>query len=356
MTDQDITAWRLANQCINGCALTPGKLLAHLGAMQAQDYPGALWSIGLRTSLTQAEVTAAIARRAIVRTWPQRGTLHFVAAADAKWQVALSAECVLRGADTRHHNLDLDEAVFSRSRALLTKAMRGGKLMTRAEVMGLMNKAGISTDGGRGYHLLWYHSLTGLLVAGPMNGKQQTFTLLDGWIKKSAHRSRASGLAELTKKYFISHGPATMQDFAWWSGLTMSDVKAGLAANTAVLASIKIDGGEYWMKKGLKAAPAKPRAFLLPGFDEYLLGYQDRHHVLPREHADKIVPGGNGMFLPTIIVNGQVVGTWKKTIKKDTVAIKLRPFRKLSKAELTLLQTPARQYGRFLGLDPKLVS
>lgn len=349
MNVQEIAALRLLNQCIGGSALTAREIVLHMGAMQAQDYAGALWSIGLRTGLTEMEVVQAIKNRDIVRTWPQRGTLHFVPAKDAKWQVGLSVERLIRAAGTRHAGLELNEQILAKSKNVLSKALRGGTVLPRAMIMETLEQSGIRTHDGRGYHILWYLSQTGVLVAGPMDGKQQTFVLLDEWVKKSEEKTRESGIATLAKRYFISHGPATLRDFMWWSGLTSADAKAGLASNAAILSSEQVDGREYWMKKGSKIASGARRGYLLPGFDEYLLGYQDRSAVLSPEYAKKIVPGGNGMFLSTIVIDGQVVGTWKKEVKKDRVIIRLDSFQKLSNADRKLLEAAATQFGRFLG-------
>lgn len=351
MTIQEITEHRIANQYISGSTLSPLALVTHMGAMQGQDYAGVLWSIGLRTGQTQQEILAAIARREIVRTWPQRGTLHIVCAKDAAWQVGLSADRLLRGVARRHEQLGLNEKILNKSNNVLTQALRGGNVLSRAKIMETLQKAGIPTEGGCVYHILWYLSQTGVLVAGPVEGKQQTFTLLAEWITRPTVLARQAGIDELTKRYFTSHGPATIQDFMWWSGLTSIDARAGLESNKKLLVSEQVGGKEYWLAK--HSAPLSQtgrQAFLLPGFDEYLLGYKDRSAVLPAVHANKIIPGGNGVFLPTIITHGQVVGTWKKVIKKDHIQLLLSPFKKLSKADMQLLDVPRQHYSHFFGL------
>jgi hypothetical protein len=322
-----------------------------MGALQAQDYNGALWSIGLRTGLTQRQVIAAIEKQQIVRTWPQRGTIHFVPARDAAWHVALTAERLIRGASARRARLGLTDVVLAQCRTLLTNALEGGAILTRAAIMQLLEKNGVSTQGGRGYHILWHLSQTGVLVMGPMQGSEQSFTLLAEWVPNPHVLTRSEGIAELAKRYFVSHGPATLKDFMWWSGLTSVDAKAGVLANHTVLISEKVDGKVCWMKKGIVPRDTEQSAYLLPGFDEYMLGYQDRSAALPLAHTNRIVPGGNGMFLSTIVIDGQVVGTWKKEIKKERVIITLNPFTALTKKDRQRLDVPAKQYGTFLGLD-----
>jgi len=355
MTLQDIANLRLLNQQIAiGKFNTPLEVVKHMGAMQAQDYYGSLWAIGLRCNHTEKEVIKAIEDLKIVRTWPQRGTLHFVPAEDAKWLVSLSADRLLKGAQRRRQNLGLDDTVLLKSTKVVTMALQHG-MLTRQKVMDALEATGISTQSGRGYHILWYLSQSGVTFIGPMQGKQQTIGLLDKEIACQNYFDPQDGKIELAKRFFISHGPATVQDFVRWSGLTTVDVKVCIEANKPLLVSQKVDDQEYWMPKELpdQTLPITD-SYLLSGFDEYMLGYKDRTASLHINHAQKIVPGGNGMFLPTIVVNGQVVGTWKRAIKKNHVLISLSPFEALTNSELESLKKPANQYGQFLSLPTKL--
>ncbi len=356
MSDQEITAYRLANQFIASNNKTPLEVVRHMGAMQAQDYYGTLWALGLRTGKTEKEIIKTLENAEIVRTWPQRGTLHVVPAEDAKWLVSLSAERLLKGSRRRRERLELDDKKLAKSKEILINALSKTKLLTRPQVMETLEKAGISTKSGRGYHILWHLAQTGVIVIGPMKGKQQTFALLESWVPKSKNLSREEGIVELAKRYFLSHGPATIQDFMWWTGLTAADAKKGLEANKSLLISEKINKKEYWMPRSLPKMPDTSQAYLLPGFDEYMLGYKDRSAALHIDHTNKIVPGGNGMFLSTIVIDGQIAGTWRRIIKKDQVLIKLSPFKKLTKIELELLKKPAEDYAKFLGLPINLES
>jgi hypothetical protein len=355
MTQQDIPTLRLLNQAISSASQKDLKALTdYMGALQAQDYYGSLWALGLRTGYTEQAIIQAVAERDIIRTWPQRGTLHFVSAADAKWLVGLSADRLLKGATTRRTQLGIDEAMLDLSKRALLAALKNDQQLTRPEVMTVLNEAGISTDGGRGYHIVWYLSQTGFTYIGPMRAKQQTLGLLDELIPKPKTMPRNTAIAELAKRYFVSHGPATIQDFMWWAGLTSKDAKAGLAANQTVLQVETVAGKEYWLPKHIPLDIDTNRAFLLPGFDEYLLGYKDRSAVLDPGHVNKVIPGSNGVFSPTIIIRGQVVGTWKRTVKKDHVLLELTPFKPLTKADQKLIQKPAEAYGSFVNLPPKL--
>jgi hypothetical protein len=352
-----ITHHRLAGQQIAPVARKgPGEVVAWLGAMQAQDYPGALWAIGLRLpTATETDVAQAIADRTIVRTWPMRGTLHFVAAADVHWMLKFLTPRIIAGATRRRQQLELDDATFARCEKVFVRALQGGHQLARDELLGSLQRARISVTGQRGYHILWRLAQEGLICFGAHQGKQPTFALLDEWAPKTRSVERAEALAELARRYFISHGPATVHDFAWWSGLKISEARVGIETTAAHLASETIDGKIYWMSPGRPALrPASPRVHLLPGFDEYMLGYQDRSAALDPQHAQKIVPGGNGMFMPTLVINGRVAGTWKRVVKKKSVVITAAPFVSLKKAEGRALAAAAERYGRFLNLPVEL--
>jgi len=216
---------RLANQGIaNPSFAQPCDVVAWLGALQAQDYAGALWSVGLRMQkATVQAIEQAIADRTIVRTWPMRGTLHFVAAQDVRWLLKLLTPRMIAQTAGRYRQLELDEAVFARSQELFASALEGGKQLTRDEMYQVLEQAGIPTAGQRGYHFLVRAAQDGLICFGPPSGKQQTFVLLDEWIPPTKPFARDEALAELTKRYFASHGPATLQDLMRWAGITASD-------------------------------------------------------------------------------------------------------------------------------------
>ncbi|MBE7468944.1 MAG: winged helix DNA-binding domain-containing protein [Anaerolineae bacterium] len=352
MTPQDIAHYRLANQHIADPHLKePDQVVARLGALQAQDYAGAKWSIGLRLpDATEADIEQAIADKTIVRTWPMRGTLHFVAAADARWLLQLLTPRVIAQTAGRYRQLELDEAIFARSKELFAGALQGGQQLTRADMQQLLEEAGISTAGQRGYHILVRSAQDGLICFGVPQGKQQTFTLLDEWIAPTPTWERDEALAELANRYFTGHGPATIHDLAWWSGLTLTDARAGLEQIKAKLRSETINGQTYWLSPDTPALPEhSPTAYLLPGFDEYLLGYTDRSAVLKPEHAPKIVPGNNGMFMPTVVLDGQVAGLWKRTFKKDRLTLTLSPFTSFSPAHRQALNSAAERYRKFVG-------
>jgi hypothetical protein len=354
MADFDIASRRLHNQSIAPAAIDkPGDVVKRLGAVQAQDYLGALWAVGLRMQkAVEADIEHAIANREIIRTWPMRGTLHFVAPEDVRWMLALISPGIIARAARRHEQLELDEATFARAEALFTSALQGGRHLTRNEMMEVLEHGGIAITGQRIYHILWRAAQTGLIGFGPRQGKQDTFVLLDDWLPKGKTLSREESLAELAKRYFSGHGPATIQDFRWWSGLPAADARASLEMVESQLAHEELDGQTYWFSSSSPTTKvASPIAYLLPAFDEYLLGYKDRSAVLDPANATKVVPGANGMFKPLIVIDGRVVGTWKRTLRKTKVLVNLNHFESLSPAQMEAAAAAAESYGRFLTLS-----
>jgi hypothetical protein len=206
----DIGRQRLSNQRIGGKGFEwPEEVVRWMGAIQAQDYAQSLWAIGLRLgSATAADVERAVAEARIVRTWPVRGTIHFVPAEDVSWMLKLSAARVLAADGRRLGQLGLDRETLQRCGRLFRDALEGGRRLSRQSMMELLEGAGIGTGGQRGYHILWFLSQAGLICPGPMQDKQQTFVLLDEWVPASRELSREEALAELAERYFASHGPA----------------------------------------------------------------------------------------------------------------------------------------------------
>lgn len=354
----NIPCFRLYNQRIagTGCG-NPGELVKYLLAMQAQDHAGAKWSIGVRLpDATDADVDKAIADRDIVRTWLMRGTLHFVAAEDIHWLLGLVAPRIIAGSATRHQQLDLDNGTFAHCKDIFSNALQGGKQLTRSDMYGLLEKEHISTTGQRGYHILWWAALEGLICFGPQDGKQQTFVLLDEWVPKKKILGRDQALAELARRYFASRGPATLQDFVWWSGLKITEAQAGLLAVASELEQFTVDGQTYWMPSDtVNVCEKMQRIYLLPGFDEYMLGYKDRTAILDPQYAHQTVPWNNGMFSSTIVMDGRITGTWRRTFKKGSVIIKPQPFVAFTEKELEQFSAAADHYGRFLGM-PVIIS
>lgn len=353
----DIALLRLHQQLIATQRLaTPAQIVAHLGGMQGQDIPGVKWSIGLRLpAAVQSDVDRAFDEGKIIRTWPMRGTLHVVAASDVRWMLSLTSPKNLSGSQKRRDALELDDKTLARCHQVFIKTLQGGKQKSRAEMYAALQAVGISVEGQRGYHILWNAALHGLICLASTDAKEQNYALLEEWVKPVKARTRDEALAELAWRYFSSRGPATLKDFIWWSGLSATEARAGFEDIKAKLISETVDKTVYWMSPDITLPKEKVSAFALPGFDEYILGYQDRSAVLDPQHAEKICPGGNGMFASTIVIDGQVVGTWKRTVKKNAIAIAAIPFGKLSKVQMMAFKQAAERYGAFMAIPIDLV-
>ena len=352
--DRRLVRMRLAAQRISSSEFTGvAEVVRWMTAMQAQDFAGAKWSIGLRLpGSVESEIDAAFAEGTIVRSWPMRGTLHVVAPEDLRWMLGLTSERLIKGATARRAALGLTHDQLERAREAATAALTGGKVLTRDEMYAVFDRAGVPPTGQRGYHALWYLSQSGTLCFGPPNEKQQTFVLFDEWIADSRTLDRDEALGEFVVRYFRSHGPATIRDFAWWSSTTLTDARIGLAIARESLASSDRDGESYYWAVDAAREPGPDGIRLLPGFDEFLLGYQDRRPQLTPQHAERIVPGGNGMFLPTIVRDGEVIGTWRRAVSPRGIALVAGPFTASSDRLKRGFERAGRQYARFLERKP----
>ncbi|MCI0708879.1 MAG: winged helix DNA-binding domain-containing protein [Chloroflexi bacterium] len=352
---QNIATQRLQNQQIEYPRLkNPAEILSWMGAIQGQDYPGAKWSIGLRLpGSTDAQIEQAVADKQIARTWLMRGTLHLVASADISWMVELLAPRIIAISQPRYRELELDEQTFLQSNDVLVKALEGGQQRSRKDLFVVLEQHGISTKGQRGVHILHRASLDGLIFQGGMQSNNNPYFMrFDEALPDVKSMPRDAALAELARRYFTSRGPATLQDFLWWSGLLVGDARAGLEAVKSDLLEETIAGISYWRSANAMVAqsPGSPCVYIPPGFDEYLLGYKDRDAVLGPQHALKVCPGKNGIFFPTIVIDGRVVGVWKRTIKKDKVVIDPQPFTSLTEVEETAFIAAAQRFGEYLEL------
>ena len=315
-----------------------------LTAVQAQDREGALTSVALRSAArTRAEVEAALDAGRVVRSWPMRGTLHLVAAGDLPWMLSLLAERVLRASAARRTGLGLDEAQLERGRELAVAALAGGAALTRGELFDVWEDAGLSTADQRGTHILRFVALTQTVVFGPTSGGEPRLVLSSEWIREPRVLDREAALGELAERYFRGHGPATLSDFARWTGMAMTDARRGLERARAPLATLDVDGAEFLMDPETpeRLAGAREEAggiLLLPGFDEFVLGYGDRSAVLDPRFAEHIVPGGNGVFRPTVIADGRVVGTWRHTGSGGRRTVSATPFQAFTASQVEGIQ------------------
>lgn len=351
MTSTEIARRRLEAQRISSTAFTrPDEVVAWLGAVQAQDYLGALWAVGSRlTGAREHDVERALAERTIVRLWPMRGTLHFVAAADARWMTELLAPRVAAAAAGRMRSLGIDGDTLSLARRALVKHLEGGRRLARPEVYRVLEGAKISTEGQRAYHVLWHLAHDGLLCFGPREGKQPTFVLFEEWLPHAKPLPREEALAALAHRYFTGHGPATLADFAWWSGLTLTDARLATSLAGKRIDEETVNGQRYWFAASSAPPPAsRAGTYVLPAFDEILVGYTDRSASLDASHASLVTAGG--MFYPCIVDDGRVIGTWKRRLSRREVVCSTSTFAALKPSKARAVTAALARYAGFLGL------
>lgn len=323
-----------------------------LGAVQAQDYAGSKWALGLRMrGATDKDINKAFNEGSILRTHVLRPTWHFVTPKDIRWLLALTAPRVHAASAYMYRRVELDEATFRHSDAVLANTLTGGKHLTRDELRVILDDAHISTDDGvRMSYLMMHAELEGIICSGPRRGKQFTYALLDERVPRTKVLTRNEALAELTRRYFSSRGPATVQDFAKWSGLTITDAKAGLEAVGNGFENETIDGQTYWFTTSPSSKKLEtPTAYLLSVYDEYITSYKDRSTLAGEELTKQFKTMGNALQY-IIVIDGQFVGTWKRRLEKDAVHIQLNPLTKLGKEENQAIVDAARKYGNFLNL------
>jgi hypothetical protein len=358
MTSLDIARQRLLNQHI---ALPIFKraedVVVWLGAVQAQDYSGAKWALGLRLQgASDRDIEQAFNTGAILRTHLLRPTWDFVTPGDIRWLLALTAPRVRAANAYMYRKLELDNAVFKRSNSVLRKVLQGGNQLTRDELRPLLRKAGIATDGEfRTSYLLMQAELDGIICSGVRSGKQFTYALLDECVPNAKTLGRDEALAELARRFFMSRGPATAQDFAKWSGLTLADARTGLEATSTHLQHEVVGEQTYWFSASKRSKRAIPlTAFLLSIYDEYVSGYKDHSAAVDEENSVRLRALRNALT-NIIVVDSQIVGAWKRTLKKDAVVIETNLFSRLTRAANRAVAAAAHQYGVFLGLPATVV-
>jgi hypothetical protein len=324
----------------------PQDVLAHLLAIQGQDYAGAKWSLGLRApGSTERDVERAFAAGHFVRTWAMRGTLHLVHAGDIHWLLALIGPKVIAASARRYRELELDEKTLSLSSDLITTVLSDGQPRHRKALMAVLEAQGISTAGQRAPYILAHAALQGRIYQNQVLRNEPYYALLQ---HASQVMEREEALAALARRYFTTRGPATLRDFIWWSGLSAADARLGLQSAAAYLLREQMDGIEYWSSPAQLPEDVQiPRVCLLPGFDEYVLSYGDRSAILDSAYMQHMTPK-NGMLPPTILIAGKVSGTWKRTVKKDWVEVRLQLQQPVSDDITAAIQSAAQRFGDFL--------
>lgn len=349
----DVRRQRLLSQRISRPAFRSAEeVVAWLGAVQAQDYAAAKWALGLRMQgATDDDVEQAFARGDILRIHVLRPTWHFVTARDIRWMLALTAPRVHAANSTMYRRLELDAGVFKRSSAAMLKALEGGVHLTRNELRAVLAAAGVTTEGTfRMSYLMMHAELEGIVCSGPRRGRQFTYALLDERVPVAETLGRDEALAELARRYFTSRGPSRVHDFAKWSGLTVAAARSGLGSVRDELRCEVLGAEEYWYA-GSDASEdsAISSAQLLSVYDEYVSGYRGWGMIVEEAVSRQLIAMDNALN-SIVIVDGEIVGTWKRTVRKRDVLVEVNILRQLDRAERRAVTSAIHEYGDFLGL------
>jgi hypothetical protein len=360
LTANHIITSRLLNQQLATTKFaTPAEIVSWLGAMQAQDFAMAKWAIGLRIpGLYDADVEKAFNTGEILRTHVLRPTWHFVPPADIRWMLELTAPRVNALSAYYYRAAGLDNKVFKKTNTVIAKALQGNNHFTRAALQKILAKAKVNAEGLRLTYIMMRAELDAVICSGPRQGKQFTYALLDERVPGAKSLHRQDALAELTGRYFTSRGPATLNDYATWSGLAMKDAKDGVNMLEKQLAKEKLGDKEYFFDASAQPLQNKLDAkmqstFLLPDYDEYAISYKDRSILFGERDSKTNTKAENPVFYHTIIVDGVAAGTWKKIPAGKLVDVEITLTKELSKAKQQAVAKAVKKYLQFVNAKAK---
>lgn len=359
----DIARRRLAAQHLTHPVLTDAaEVVRVLGAVQSQDYAGAKWAIGMRSrGVTDASVERAFDEGRIIRTHVLRPTWHFVGPTDVRWMLALTAPRIKRVMSYYNAQLGLDDALLRRTNGILERALRDGKQLTRTELADALRSARVEVSGSfRLPRIIMNAELDAVVCSGGrvpsgQGGKQLTYALLEERVPAARPLDRDEALLELSRRYFRTRGPATPNDFAWWSGLTVADARRGIGMMGSELEREVIDGRAYWSVPSTVKRWRAPMVHLLPNYDELFIGHKDRSALGERLASVDLVTGGDALTAYVIVVDGQLVGGWRRMPTAKSVAVELKFLVRLSARERAALGAAARRYAAFLGVPVEVL-
>jgi hypothetical protein len=346
----EISNLRLISQMIARPELkTASEVVSRMGAIQAQDFAMSKWAIGSRLpDSAEKEIEDDLDNGEIIRTHLLRPTWHLVSADDIYWMLDLTAPQIKILMRSWNKGLELDGKIFAKCNLLLENALSGGKFLTREELMTILNKNKIATTENRSAIIMMNAELEGLVGSGPSKNKKQTYALLSEKVSEKKKYNRDESLAKLARRYFTSHCPATLKDFIWWSGLSVSDARNALEMVKSDFISEIIGTQTYWFSSSfIQIKNNNSSAYLLSAFDEFIISYKDRSASISSDNQMKAFTR-NGIFRPVIVIDGQVTGIWKRSIKNDMVIIETDFFKPHDKKLKKLIEKAADKYGKFL--------
>ncbi len=326
--------------------------MAHLTAVQSQDYAGAKWSLGQRVrDATDASIDRAFNEGRFLRTHLLRPTWHFVRPDDIRWLLALTAPHVRRLNGYQERKLGLDSRILGRTNRIIERALSGGRHQTREQLGERFAAEGIVAAGTRLAYIMMHAELTALVASGPLAGKQQTYALLDERAPQQQVPYRDEMLGMLARRFFASHGPATVHHLAWWSGLTLRDSRVGLAEVQSEFPHEHVDGKDwYGFASREPRANVLDRSFLIPEYDEVLTGWRDLAVADHPRHRR----GWKDFFFRPVIVDGARAGTWRRSLTNDALLVETNLFTRLGRDATQKVTRAAASLGEFLGAPATL--
>jgi hypothetical protein len=356
MKNSDIARSRIINQQLHDTRFkTVSELIKWFGAIQAQEYAHAKWALGMRlNNINESIIEIAFNKGELLRTHILRPTWHFVHNDDIRWMIALTAPRVKSVNAFMYRKMELTNNLLNKTTDILAKELEGGKYLTRTALNKVLAKKNIIADGIRLSCIMMQAELNSVICSGPRIGKQFTYALLDERVFSNSIISNEEALASLAKRYFLSRGPASIKDFSTWSGLTISDSKKGLEMIKSHVTKEVIEGEEYYFDPVLSITERAKKMCLLPIYDEYIMGYKNRVAIL--DIKNKYAPDTAFVFDNTIIYDGQIIGTWKRTIHKTSIDLEYSFFQPQPKEYLKLVTHAIKQYERFHDLPVNVMN
>jgi hypothetical protein len=351
MKQSDIIFHRLLNQQIAETKLnSTQKMVGYLGAMQAQEYAMSKWAIGLRLpTLKDSDIEKDFNEGRILRTHLLRPTWHFVAPADIRWMLELTAPRVHAINAFMYKKTGLDNEIFKRCHKIIRKSLEGGNYLTRDALNMALEKQKIVSDGVRLSCIMMHAELEGLICSGPRQGKQFTYALLEERVPEAKKLNKKEALNALSDRYFRSRGPATLKDFVTWSGLTVKDAKESISSLDHQFKHQSIDGNDYiFIPRDLPDMKNLQTSFLMPDYDEYGMGYKDRSAIFNSEKHKEAISRNNPVFNRMIILDGKIEGTWQRVIKGKKVEVVTVPFTKVNKIKQAEIKEAVKKFEQFL--------
>lgn len=343
---------RLSNQQLIGTTLkTPEEIVSWMGAVQAQDFNMSKWALGVRVPvLTNGLVEDALNKGKLVRTHILRPTWHLVAGKDIHWMLSLSAPRLKAILKTYAKMLELTEATIEKGSAIIERALSEKGHLTRPQLGEVLKNRGIDLNSHQLNHIMFSAELHGVVCNGEISNGKQTYCLLEEKIPKTEVFDKQIALERLARKYFTSHAPATLQDFVWWSGLPIVDARAAMEMIKSDFVVETIDSQQYWINNSFTELKDNDDSLvLLPAWDEFVVSYKNRQHIILDEHYSKVI-SKNGIFKPVIVKGGQIVGMWKRVKKKEKVIAETQLFGEVDGFTKELIKKASNSFDLFHAL------